>query len=58
MSWQNVGAVIHTATDSNGTWDTGDIRAGETGSVTSNSAGTSSYSCPPHPWMLGQVIVQ
>jgi plastocyanin len=58
VSWQNVGAVIHTATDSAGAWDTGDIRAGETGSVTFNAAGTFTYSCSPHPWMLGQVMVQ
>jgi alcohol dehydrogenase (cytochrome c) len=58
VSWQNAGAVIHTATDSKGAWDTGDVRAGETGSVTFSSAGTFTYSCSPHPWMLGQLIVQ
>jgi plastocyanin len=58
VSWQNTGAVIHTATDSKGAWDTGDIRAGESGSVTFSVAGTFTYSCSPHPWMLGQLIVQ
>jgi quinohemoprotein ethanol dehydrogenase len=57
VSWANVGAVIHTATDSKGNWDTGDIRSGETGSVTLSSAGTYNYSCTPHPWMIGQVVV-
>jgi plastocyanin len=58
LSWNNTGAVIHTATDSQGGWDTGDIRPGETGSVTFSSAGTFAYSCAPHPWMIGQVQIQ
>jgi plastocyanin len=58
VSWENKGAVIHTATDSKGAFDTGDIRAGETGSVTISAAGTYTYSCSPHPWMIGQVIIQ
>jgi quinohemoprotein ethanol dehydrogenase len=58
VNWENRGAVIHTATDSKGAWDTGDIRSGETGSVTFSAAGTYTYTCSPHPWMLGQVIIQ
>jgi len=58
VSWQNTGSAIHTATDTKVTWDTGDIRPGETSSVQFNTAGTYTYTCSPHPWMLGQVIVQ
>ncbi|HEV7666135.1 MAG TPA: PQQ-binding-like beta-propeller repeat protein, partial [Chloroflexota bacterium] len=58
VSWQNTGATIHTATDTKVAWDTGDIRPGETASVTFNTPGTFTYTCSPHPWMLGQVIVQ
>jgi plastocyanin len=58
VTWQNQGAVIHTATDQKGSWDTGDVRAGESASITFSAAGTYTYSCSPHPWMIGQVIVQ
>jgi quinohemoprotein ethanol dehydrogenase len=58
VTWDNRGAVIHTATDTKGAWDTGDVKSGESGSVNFPSAGTFTYSCSPHPWMLGQVIVQ
>jgi len=49
---------VHTATESKGVWDTGDIAPGESKSVTFDSAGTYVYNCSPHPWMIGQIIVQ
>jgi quinohemoprotein ethanol dehydrogenase len=49
---------VHTATESKGSWDTGDIQPGESKSVEFDTAGTYTYSCSPHPWMFGQVIVQ
>jgi plastocyanin len=58
ITWHNNGPSTHTATDSKGAWDTGDIVAGDSKSITFNDAGTFSYACTPHPWMLGQVIVQ
>jgi plastocyanin len=58
VTWQNTGSVIHTATDSKGTWNTGDLGAGQSGPITFDSAGTYTYLCLPHPWMIGQVIVQ
>jgi alcohol dehydrogenase (cytochrome c) len=58
VSWQNNGASVHTATDSKGAWDTGDVNPGETRSVTFDTPGTYTYNCSPHPWMIGQVIVQ
>jgi quinohemoprotein ethanol dehydrogenase len=58
VTWQNTGATIHTATDTKVAWDTGDIKPGESGSVNFPSPGTFTYTCSPHPWMLGQVIVQ
>jgi quinohemoprotein ethanol dehydrogenase len=56
LNWSNSGAVIHTAT-SNGNFDTGDIPAGSSASVTFNAAGTFTYNCNPHPWMVGQIVV-
>jgi len=58
VTWLNQGGVIHTATDTQGSFDTGDVRPGEQGSYTFANAGTFVYSCLPHPWMIGQVIVQ
>jgi len=58
VSWMNNGALVHTATDNKGTWDTGNIAPGQTGSVTFDSPGIYNYTCSPHPWMYAQVIVQ
>jgi quinohemoprotein ethanol dehydrogenase len=45
-------------TESKGAWNTGDLSAGQAGSITFDAAGTFTYLCLPHPWMIGQVIVQ
>jgi len=59
VTWNNKGAVIHTATDaSGGNFDTGDVPSGGSASVTFQAAGTFTYTCTPHPWMIGQVVVQ
>jgi plastocyanin len=58
VAFKNNGALVHTASDTKGAWDTGDVAPGESKSVTFDSAGTFVYNCQPHPWMIGQVIVQ
>jgi alcohol dehydrogenase (cytochrome c) len=58
LSWQNNGSVIHTATASDKSFDTGDVQPGQSVSVTFNTAGTFTYNCSPHPWMIAQVVVQ
>jgi alcohol dehydrogenase (cytochrome c) len=59
LTWKNDGAVVHTATASDGSWDTGDIAGGGgTASVTFDTAGRWNFNCTPHPWMIGRVIVQ
>ena len=57
LTWSNQGAVIHTATAADGSFDTGDIPAGASASVTFNSAASITYNCSPHPWMIGQIVV-
>ena len=57
ITWSNSGAVIHTATATNGNFDTGDIPSGSSVSIEFDTPGTFSYNCNPHPWMLGQVVV-
>jgi quinohemoprotein ethanol dehydrogenase len=58
LQFTNDGSVAHTATATDGSWDTGEIAAGDTVSVTFNQAGTWGYACTPHPWMIGQIVVQ
>ncbi|HLZ26275.1 MAG TPA: plastocyanin/azurin family copper-binding protein [Chloroflexota bacterium] len=58
LTWQNNGAVIHTATDQKGAWNTGDIKGGESASVTFDQPGTYLYTCTPHPSMIGEITVQ
>jgi plastocyanin len=58
LTWQNNGSVVHTATASDGSFDTGDVQPGQSVAVTFNNAGTFNYNCNPHPWMLGQIVVQ
>ena len=49
LNWSNSGAVIHTATSTQGGWDTGDIPAGGTVAVTFNTAGTLHLQLPAAP---------
>jgi alcohol dehydrogenase (cytochrome c) len=58
LNWSNTGAVIHTATANNGAFDTGDLASGQSREVTLDTPGTYNYTCSPHPWMIGQVMVE
>ena len=58
VTWTNEGPTPHTATADDGSFDTGTLREGESGSATFTSAGTISYICTPHPNMTGTVVVQ
>jgi LPXTG-motif cell wall-anchored protein len=57
VSWSNTGASEHTATASNGSFDTGILKKGQSGSHTFNTAGSFSYICSVHPFMKGTVVV-
>jgi plastocyanin len=48
----------HTATDQGGAWDTGMLKTGERKTIKFDTVGEYIYFCLPHPWMLGQLIVQ
>jgi len=58
VTWTNNGPTAHSATASNGSFDTGILPKGGSGSHTFNDAGTFSYFCKPHPYMKGTVVVQ
>jgi plastocyanin len=58
VTWTNDGPTAHSATASNGSFDTGIYGAGESRSHTFDQAGTFAYICTPHPFMKGTVTVQ
>ena len=58
VTWTNEGPTPHTATAEDGSFDTGNLNKGESGSATFDTAGTISYICTPHPYMKGKVVVQ
>jgi plastocyanin len=58
VRWTNRDSVAHSATARNGSFDTGLLAEGETGSVRFTAAGTYQYICTPHPDMTGTVVVR
>jgi plastocyanin len=57
VTWRNTGNEPHTATARDGSFDTGNLACGESGSASFNKAGTFSYFCKPHPFMTATVRV-
>jgi quinohemoprotein ethanol dehydrogenase len=60
VSFTNSGSQPHNAAGADasaGDWDTGMLSGGETATVTFNRPGTYNYTCTPHPFMIGQIIV-
>jgi plastocyanin len=58
VTFSNAGTQPHNASSSDGGgWDTGLLARGETATVTFNKPGTYSFTCTPHPSMIGQIIV-
>jgi LPXTG-motif cell wall-anchored protein len=55
--WTNNGPTAHTATADDGSFDTGSLSKGATGSFKFTKAGTFSYHCTPHPYMKASVTV-
>jgi plastocyanin len=56
--WSNQGAQAHTATSTDGVFDTGMVVPGESGTVVFDTPGLYTYVCTPHPWMKGNVAVR
>ncbi len=57
VTWTNNGPTEHTATASNGSFDTGLLQKGQSASHTFTQAGTIAYICSIHPFMHGTVVV-
>jgi LPXTG-motif cell wall-anchored protein len=58
VTWNNNGPTPHSATANDGSFDTGILKKGQSGSHTFNQAGSFSYFCKPHPYMKATVVVQ
>jgi plastocyanin len=58
VTWTNSDAVGHTATDTGGAFDTGNIAQGESATVRFTQPGTYAYICTPHPSMTGTIRVR
>jgi plastocyanin len=58
VTFSNTGTQPHNAASPDaGGWDTGLLARGESASVTFNRPGTYSFTCTPHPSMIGEIIV-
>ena len=57
ITWTNNGPSSHTATAGNGSFNTGILKKGQSGSHTFTQAGTFTYYCQIHPFMHGTVVV-
>jgi plastocyanin len=58
VTWTNSGKEVHDATAMDGSWTTGDIAPGKTGTVTFAKAGTFDYTSKSEPWVHAQVTVE
>ena len=56
--WTNDGPAAHSATASDGSFDTGIFPSGESREVTFDDPGRFAYICTPHPNMKGTVVVE
>jgi plastocyanin len=57
VTWTNNDPVVHTATATNGAFDTGDLATGASYPVTFTAPGAFDYFCEPHPSMTGVITV-
>ena len=58
ITFANKGPQQHTATSTDGLgWDTGLLDPGQSASFTFDQPGTYYYTCTPHPFMVGQILV-
>ena len=60
IEFQNTGVAPHTATAEDGSFDTGNLNAGQSRTITFNDAGTIEYICIYHEplGMIGTIVVE
>lgn len=57
VTFANKDTATHTVTATDKSFDSGDIKAGQSWTYTFNTAGTFDYYCIYHNWMKGTVVV-
>jgi quinohemoprotein ethanol dehydrogenase len=57
VTWTNSSKQAHRIAARDGSWTSGPIEPGASGSVTIPKPGTYEYICRDHPWAIGQLIV-
>ena len=58
VTWTNNGSLDHTVSFQGAIgFDSGLLSTGQTAAFEFDTPGTFNYFCTPHPWMLGQVVV-
>ena len=57
VTWNNKDIAPHTATATDGSFDTGIINVGSSGSAIVRAQGGVPYHCTIHPWMNGMLQV-
>jgi plastocyanin len=58
ITWTNEGPTDHTATATDGSFNTGNLHKGQSRTLTFNHAGTFAYICALHPNMRGTLTVK
>jgi alcohol dehydrogenase (cytochrome c) len=58
VTWTNTTKQAHRLAARDGSWATGRIEPGTSGTVTIPKPGTYEYICTDHPWSIGQLIVE
>jgi len=58
VTWINSDDVPHTVTATDGSFNSGNMNAGQSWSHTFTAPGTYSYYCAYHPWMKGTIVVK
>jgi plastocyanin len=57
ITWSNQGSLLHSATASDGSFDSGLVPPGASATIEFDTPGIFAYICSPHPWMKGTVVV-
>ena len=58
VTWTNKSTLPHTIVSRDGSWTTGVIQPGASGTATIAVPGTYEYICKEHPWSIGQLTVE
>ena len=58
VTWVNNDTIPHTSTSDSGAWNSGNLAAGASFSMTFPNSGSYPYHCTLHPGMVGTVTVQ